>query len=128
MTPTFYPLSLQSMTRLFDDLGFPVPEAIKTIKEWPIYDMKQARELLCFTKIFHNSHCGSWLEIPDYRVEDEDPFLALRISTDQFAGNEMLISALQANILFWHHFWHSTRRGGIYVFNIDKLIETENDN
>jgi len=111
------------MTRLFDELMFPVPEAMKTIKEWPMFGPDETNTMLGFAKNFHNSHCGSWIEIPDYRVEDEDPFLALRISTGGWAGNEMIISALQSNILFWYHFWHSTRRGGIYIFDITKLNE-----
>ena len=48
----------------------------------------------------------------------EDGFIVYELSTGGWSGNEDLIGSLQDNHLFWLMNWHSSRRGGHYVFKV----------
>ncbi len=41
-----------------------------------------------------------------------------RVSTAGWSGNEDIIGAMRDNFSFWHVCWHSTQKGGHFVFHL----------
>ena len=93
---------------------YPTEDEIDAIVNWPIGDYKGLME---FVKSIW------WM--PDLSWREQGPELSWReqgeiyhISTGGWSGNEEIISAMQDNNLFWTMCWHSSRRGGHYIFEI----------
>ena len=42
-----------------------------------------------------------------------------RLATMGWSGNEDIISALHENTMFWLHCWRLSKRGGLYVFEVE---------
>lgn len=89
--------------------GYPEKHELKKIEKWDYNDfeglMEYVKELL-----WQYADCGYWKKGRKY----------YRISTGGWSGNEEIIGALQANLMFWSMCWVSSRRGGHYMFEIRK--------
>lgn len=84
---------------------------IKKIREWPWQD--GWADLLAFVRTF-------W-HIPDWGFKQDGKDYA--ISTGGWSGNEELMGALRANIMFWMVCWKSSRRGGHFEFEIPEKVK-----
>jgi len=81
------------------------------MREWPIDSASDCRELLDYVKSFWtHADWGYW------REEAGEYY----ISTGGWSGNESLIGALRENRMFWLSCWVQSRRGGHYIFRVEK--------
>lgn len=84
-------------------------EDLQRIKEWPHDDLPG---MLAFVKERWWRPDWGWTEEPCGRLE---------LSTGGWSGNEELIEALQGNYVFWAMCWESSRRGGHFTFDLNRL-------
>lgn len=91
-----------------DGDGYPRPETLERVANWPIKSRADAVALL--------EHVRSLWAYPDYFTKGKDDKSYL-VSTGGWSGNEDLIGALQRNYVFWSITWRSHRRGGHYEFD-----------
>jgi hypothetical protein len=96
---------------LIDDDGYPTDECLEIVKRW---SYTQEFELFRFIEGLWEFHDFGW------HVEEEKDMHKFFISTGGWSGNESLISALQGNWMIWHSTWEQSRRGGHYIFEIEK--------
>ena len=116
---------------LFDDDGYPTEEVINYIEEFPWQEdynkfLDFIRQLWSFSEWgwekgepevdYYTSYGG----VPTKRTKT--PY---RVSTAGWSGNEMLVAAMERNIMFWNTTWVSSRRGGHYEFEITVLEDAE---
>ena len=88
-----------------DKDGYPTEVELKKIENWPYNDdfeplMEYVRERWDY------ANDGFWRQNGDKYY----------ISTAGWSGNETIIGALQANLMFWGSCWQKSERGGHYVF------------
>ena len=91
-----------------DANGYPEQAELDTIKAWPLPDWQGLMK-----------YVGERWHWPDHwrtRLESHQQVHA--VSTGGWSGNEGLIRALEANVMFWAICWFSSQRGGHYVFKI----------
>jgi len=81
---------------------YPTDEELDKIEKWPQDDLPN---LIEYVRV-------RWT-YDDYFQENEKEY---RMITGGWSGNEDLIMALKENFAFWHLYWYSTTRGGLYVF------------
>ena len=92
-----------------DDDGYPTSETLQTIKSWPIGSYNTMMENI--KDIWRNADYGYW------KVDEEGKY---HISTSGWSGNEEIIGALRANLVFWGVCWEQSRRGGHYIFDLSR--------
>lgn len=104
---------------LDDDGYYPSDAELATIRDWPITGMADAEKLLAYVQ-------ERW-EYPDFftvakrRKRDwrKGPLRrSYFVSTAGWSGNELMITALEQNVVFWMLTWHYHRRGGHYEFRV----------
>ena len=49
----------------------------------------------------------------------------IELHTGGWSGNEMIIEALQKNLMFWSLCWQKSERGGHYYFDLSRLIKNK---
>lgn len=94
-----------------DHYGYPSEEVLSAIRSWPMNDgpaMHGKCMLERIREIWHNADWGFDNDESEYRL-----------STGGWSGNEDIISAMAANVVFWGTWFHSMRRGGHYVFRLE---------
>ena len=74
----------------FDADGYPTETTLKLIENWPHTNFV---ELIEFVK-------KAW-RYPHYFMMDEQDENLLCVSTGGWSGNESLIGAMKANVVFW---------------------------
>lgn len=90
--------------------AYPTDEELKRIREWPIKKAEDGRALANYVR-------GLWY----YDAGDIDEDGMWRPSTWGWYGNEELIGALEKNQLWWVLYWQSSRRGGHFEFDLDRV-------
>lgn len=106
--------------------GYPTEAALAKIREWKIASSQDLLALIRFIgELWY--HRDGW---SDDGVQSAHLFGSTEIRYHQFSvstlgwsGNESLIEALEQNWIAWHLVWHSSRRGGHYVFQVELLRE-----
>lgn len=91
----------------FDKDGYPTEDTLRKIETWPTAATADLYALVQFVR-------AAW-KYPDYFRLRSDHW-TLSLSTGGWSGNEMLVGALQNNLVFWGLCWESSRRGGHYEF------------
>ncbi len=105
-----------------DEDGYPTESCLKLISIWHWSELES-----CFTFIKSIWHLASW----GWCEEDggHDTWLnqgvasnihRYHISTAGWSGNESIIRAMQKNMMLWHSCWVQSRRGGHYIFELEK--------
>lgn len=87
-----------------DDDGYPTEETLRVIREWPWQDGNALFDYLAAAWIYDN-----------YRDPDVGDGTAT-FSTGGWSGHEDMIDAAAENRMWWTMHWHSSTRGGHYVF------------
>lgn len=88
-----------------DEHGYPVEEELEKIRQWNT-TKENWHDFMEYIK-------SVWW-MPDWGwSRDGDIY---HISTGGWSGNEDIVAAMQENHMFWIMYWHSSRRGGHYVF------------
>ena len=90
---------------------YPSEAALEKIKVWPIGDKFDWHPLMEYVESEWWAADWGW-----HRMGN-----TYRVSTGGWSGNEELISAMQANYMFWSMCWVSSRRGGHFVFRVPKI-------
>lgn len=85
--------------------GYPEEYELKKITEWDYKDFEGLMEYVA----------DLW-KYPQYWTNEESGKIS--ISTGGWSGNELIISALMQNRMFWACCWVSSRRGGHYEFKV----------
>ena len=84
---------------------------LETIRFWP--KDKGFHNLMAYTK-------NIWI-YPGYFQENKmEKETIYKISTGGWSGHEEIIDALNMNHFFWMECWYSSRRGGHYMFKVEK--------
>lgn len=93
-----------------DDDGYPTEELLEYIKNYKINSFGNALIILELVKdVWWSKNMLVW---------EEDGGDTLHMATGGWSGNESLIYAMQENYILWHLLWHSSTRGGKYVFDL----------
>jgi hypothetical protein len=95
---------------------YPTEDELTKVRVWPISSHADCVGLLEYVRGLWWATDWGWTE--SYGTEDY--VRKYQISTGGWSGNEDLISALMDNQMFWALAWESTRRGGHYVFEIER--------
>lgn len=104
----------------FDADGYPTEETLTAIEKWPV--VRHQAELIDLMDFVHRA----WRYDDAWEEEDIEEYREYTISTYGWSGNESLISALEANMMFSIIAPWSWRRGGHYVYRIP-LKKEDND-
>lgn len=101
------------MSQYLED-GYPTEAALEKIENWKYDDYEN---LLSFVQMLW--HWGS-NQYSTQCVEDDlgRQELEYTFHTGGWSGNEELLSALQANVMFWMMCWYQSQRGGHVKFRI----------
>jgi hypothetical protein len=91
---------------------YPTEDELQTITDWNFED--GWNELMTYIKSLWKY--ADW----GYSEETKDNLIRYRISTCGWSGNEEIISAMKENYMFWNMCWAQSRRGGHYIFEIQK--------
>ena len=103
------------MEPLRDANGYPAEQTLDAIRTWP----HDYRALMAFIRpIWKFATAGYWRESD--AVTRGHNVRAYTLSTGGWSGNESIIGALCDNTMFWSVCWESSRRGGVYEFEIRK--------
>lgn len=96
------------MTPQFDKDGDITDETFNTIKTWDIE--KGWGNLITFLEECYDTNYG--------RFEIDRESNLLKITTGGWSSNEIVISAMKENIIFWALHWELSKRGGYYEFSL----------
>lgn len=95
-----------------DDDGYPTEVALEIIERWGFYNHN---ELFKFMESIWWTPSFGWHET------ETDNGIEYQLSTGGWSGNESIIYALEHNKNHvWHCCWVQSRRGGHYIFEVDK--------
>lgn len=97
----------------FDADGYPSEEARWIIENWT-YELPTI-ELFDFIRSLWYLRSFGWHEFTNENGKQE-----YNLSTAGWSGNESIIHALEKNWLVWDTTWEQSRRGGHYIFEVDK--------
>lgn len=91
----------------------PDPDALRTIRRWPIVDRTDAQKLLNYVHGLWGQYadCG-WFE------QEQDGKVLYRLCTGGRSPAETIVDALEDNDAFWPRAWQATMKGGLYEFRI----------
>lgn len=112
------------MKATFDEDGYPTYETLNNICNFKFKDKNSAFEFFDYCKSAFNNHYGSWQVIKDFKdlsSFNKDLDYALRISTGGWSGNEMIISAMEKNMI-WHFYWIASFRGGLHILDYSRVM------
>ena len=103
-----------------DDDGYPTDLACERIKAWHWSD--KAGWMAYVKSMWHLAEWG-WSEKEEPHDWKKDEIVhRFHVSTAGWSGNETLIRAMKENNMLWHLVWVQSRRGGHYIFEIDREI------
>lgn len=97
----------------FDEDGYPSEESLWIIENWT-YELPTI-ELFDFIRSLWYLRSFGWHEFINENGKQE-----YNLSTAGWSGNESIINALEKNWLVWDEAWEQSRRGGHYIFEVDK--------
>ena len=89
-----------------DSDGYPDDDELEQIEKWDHHDFAGLGVFV--HERWKYRDCGYWTQ----------EGRKLNISTGGWSGNESLMSALEANTMFWAVCWQSSKRGGHYEFEL----------
>jgi hypothetical protein len=100
---------------------YPDEEELLTIEKWDTKDPWGLAEYL-----INVWHYEDYIRMGKRWVKGryEGGYKKFEISTAGWSGNEDRIDALQKNH-FWFFWWHSSERGGHYVFQLPKFYHPD---
>lgn len=96
----------------FDEDGYPTDGTLAAITAYPVASLADCHALL-------GAISPHW-RWPSYIAYEDG---AWRVSTGGWSGHEAIIGALRENRLFWVLAWYSERRGGHYLFEIERKTD-----
>ena len=101
----------------FNSDGYPTKETLKTIRQWSDYTPDGQIQLLDFVR-----DAWSYPErVERMVISEENKTMQYNFSTGGWSGNEDIIDALNNNVMAWMLCWHSSSRGGHYVFQVGRI-------
>lgn len=87
--------------------GYPDDDDLERVTKWPHDDLRglldYMRERWAFKNYWHEDGGKAY------------------VSTAGWSGNESFIAAMKANVIAWHVLWEQSRRGGHYIFDLERL-------
>lgn len=103
-----------------DEDGYPTELACERIKAWHWSD--KSGWLGFVNGLWHLAEWG-WKEAEeDHDWKAGEKVRRFYVSTAGWSGNECLIDAMKENFMLWSLTWVQSRRGGHYIFEIDREI------
>lgn len=106
----------------FDQDGYPTEKTLEVLEHWPFEDvegaLRFAQKAWYYPEAVTNYLRPAELELVT-RNEMGEHFM--RFATGGWSGNESVIAALKANTMVWAMTWCLTARGGLYIFQLNKL-------
>lgn len=98
-----------------DDDGYPTEETLKLIREWDYHDVNGLAEFV--VSIWHWGE--PWAQLSVTRTDDfHKEYRELRLATGGWSGNESVIGALDANVMFNAICWYMSQRGGLHIYHV----------
>lgn len=108
---------LQEQEHLDED-GYPTNSALRLIEIWWHEDAEGWLKFI--NSLWHLSSWG-WHEVDETHEFYEDRKVhRYYISTAGWSGNESIIRSMEKNEMLWHNIWVQSRRGGHYIFELEK--------
>ena len=88
---------------------YPSEPELEAIEKWDYRDIKG-----CF------KYLQEIWAYPEYFTLEDNKY---NVSTGGWSGNEDLLAALKSNHMIWMITWEQSRRGGHYIFDMERVNE-----
>ena len=97
---------------------YPTEAELSEIREWKIVAPQDAIDLVEYIEtLWQYADCGYFTAL------NKSDSVEVKMSTAGWSGNEDIIGALEANMMFWALHWQKSERGGHYTFSISLAPE-----
>lgn len=104
----------------FND-GYPTEQTLSIIRDWPVENFYMVRDLHSYCRDAWHWGESMW---GNRRGETRNGEKWIAASTGGWSGNELIIGALEENLIFWTLSWLESSRGGHYKFITGKTSES----
>ena len=91
---------------------YPTDEMIERIRAWEFTARDSFEQFMSYVRAAGHYWTG---ELTFGWYQDGRRY---EVSTGGWSGNEEIVGAMQANLVFWAVCWQSSRRGGHFVFDL----------
>lgn len=109
---------------LLDDDGYPTLDALRLVENW-----HHECAVTWFDFIHSLWYARGWAsEVVKHRWLEDKHVMQFDVSTAGWSGNEDIIKAMQKNEMLWWMTHYQTRRGGHYIFELDRGININSEN
>ena len=100
---------------------YPTEEELDRVKNWLVL-ATGVLSLIDFVKsIWWSPDWG--FKVKNGRNTFREQVLRWELHTGGWSGNEDIMSALQSNFIFWTLCWVQSRRGGHYLFEVERNFQ-----
>lgn len=110
--------SLLDRGEFLDEDGYPTDDALTIVEKWHWDDPKGWFKFI--ENIWYLRSWGWGEGVADHEWQKDTQVYLYEISTAGWSGNESLIHAMMKNDMLWNTTWVQSRRGGHYIFEVDR--------
>jgi len=103
---------------LQDEDGYPTKDCLTLITEWHHSDPTGWFEFI--HQQWYATDWGWESTVKPHRFKEDESVMEHNVSTAGWSGNEAIIRAMEKNNMLWWMTWFQSRRGGHYIFEVEK--------
>ena len=105
-------------SELQDADDYPTKDCLTLISEWHHSDPTGWFEFI--NQQWYATDWGWSSNVKPHRFKENEFVMEHNVSTAGWSGNEAIIRAMEKNNMLWWMTWYESRRGGHYIFEVEK--------